>query len=54
MTRKDSEAIAGAIAQARHDTEPLVYAALLIADYLETTNPRFDRVRFLKACRVSE
>ena len=52
MTKKDFELIAATIAYlpagpARRET------ARLFADALATTNPRFDRARFLRACGVA-
>lgn len=46
MTRQDFKAIAQAIANGFDR----VSIAQGIADYAETRNPRFDRVRFLEAC----
>jgi hypothetical protein len=59
MTKKDFELIAAALAEARYlvDSEPPISAETAryriageIADALATTNPRFDRDRFLDAC----
>jgi hypothetical protein len=63
MTRKDFEAIAAALRMARQEagtigtaenkaggTDALDVAALHLAAHLATTNPRFDRARFLDAC----
>lgn len=64
MTRKDYEALAGALAKARPPyptgeciTSTEAAAQLVwertcraIGDVLEADNPRFDRVRFVKAC----
>lgn len=64
MTKKDFELIARALRAARA-TEALTNvqlynegwtngvdaAASELADALATTNPRFDRARFLEACR---
>ena len=61
MTRKDYELIAAAIAAvARHNATDDDYregwhgatsaASHRLADSLASTNPRFDRSRFLKAC----
>ena len=56
MTRKDFEAIASAIRTAvgvdSAWTDAAESIASELADYLATTNPRFDRARFLKACGV--
>tara|TARA_R110002012_G_scaffold72709_6_gene185606 strand:- start:105 stop:278 length:174 start_codon:yes stop_codon:yes gene_type:complete len=49
MTRKDFQAVADAIANAAHDETPL---ALTLADTFQAMYPRFDRVRFLKACGI--
>lgn len=57
MTRKDYEAIASAIAEARrsmpHDyvQDVVDTVALHVADVLEADNERFDRERFLTAAR---
>lgn len=61
MTRKDYELIAAALRDTRDLTdwaEPhglaelngVARAAQTLADRLHSTNPRFDRARFLKAC----
>lgn len=56
MTRKDFELIAGALLAAKNlgdDNEgavPFGEICQILADSLATTNPRFDRVRFLRAC----
>ena len=54
MTRKDFELIANAIKEITANDYPQDRAdkAGLFARVLETTNPRFDRVRFLTACGV--
>ena len=68
MTKKDFEAIARAITEARalgrHARSPIAATigdargdacddcAVLIADHCASDNPRFDRARFLKACGV--
>lgn len=61
MTKKDFELIAGAISRVRHqygtasDIVRLEHArriAAELADALATTNPKFDRARFLAACGV--
>ena len=61
MTKKDFEAIAGALKDARDaaltDTPrviPQIFDSLsrTLADVCATTNPRFQRARFLKACGV--
>lgn len=55
MTRKDYELIAEALCHAYRQTEPfgaqygVVSAAHRIADALASTNPRFDRERFIFA-----
>jgi hypothetical protein len=57
MTRKDYELIAAAMRQADRYCETdnqrrgVQRACLTLADVLETDNPRFDRARFLDACR---
>jgi len=59
MTRKDYILIAAALANERtpfmveHHKYALDNIALTLADALATTNPRFDRERFLKACGVT-
>lgn len=66
MTKKDFEAIARAIAEARTlgvhmntsearanaRASALNDATVLIADYCAADNPRFDRARFMRACGV--
>lgn len=66
MTRKDFELIARALRDARpavtsrneemtrERLSALDTAAQLVASELESTNPRFNRGRFLKACGVEE
>jgi len=54
MTKKDFELIAAALARCKPSAlntawYNVVYA---LADALATTNPRFDRARFLAACGV--
>lgn len=46
--------LAGVIAENEHGFLPLTRAAIAraFADALATTNPRFDRARFLRACGV--
>ncbi len=57
MTRKDYELIAAAIAgmpthaPALRTTQDS--AARTLADALARTNPRFNRARFLEACKVA-
>ncbi len=57
MTRKDYELIAGVMRRLYlgHDdwqrTLPQVASAL--ADALQSTNPQFDRVRFIAACKTN-
>lgn len=68
MTRKDFELIAAALRASRpipkHEPYALDHyeliardtysnAANALADALRSTNPRFDRARFLSACGVS-
>lgn len=59
MTKKDFELIAGAMRKERtpfnikHHKYALDNMALTLADALATTNPQFDRARFLQACGVS-
>jgi len=66
MTKKDFELIARALTDARHyipGREPkehvrellagIDYSAEFLADALATTNPKFDRAKFLSACGVS-
>lgn len=54
MTRKDFELIAGVISNSQGLTRGGVMDTLAerLADALATTNPNFDRARFLKACEV--
>lgn len=54
MTRKDFEAIAHILRVRVEDSDPNDRAVLLLvtsslAGYLSTTNPRFDRGRFMRA-----
>jgi hypothetical protein len=60
MTKKDYELIAGVMARLSadftnggEDTVSLSLVAQELADVLDTTNPRFDRARFLTACGVN-
>ena len=58
MSRKDFELIARVLrAQRDHATDAELWrldqTARAFADELSATNPRFDRVRFLRACGVS-
>ena len=60
MTKKDYELIAGVMARLSadfnnggEDTVSLSLVAQELADVLSTTNPRFDRARFLSACGVN-
>lgn len=63
MTKKDFELIAAAMLQADNyigtdfaaDRERAMHTRCCIelADALATTNPKFDRARFLAACGVS-
>jgi len=50
MTRRDFELIADTIREL--PTTMRLRVALQFADNLRGTNPRFDRVRFLRACGV--
>lgn len=57
MTRKDYEAIAAALKNARglpmrDHAASIGAAAQCIAEVMQRDNPRFDRARFLKACGV--
>ena len=53
MTRKDYELIAQIIATAWHGSAGMkADLANSFADKLESTNPRFNRERFLDACGV--
>lgn len=58
MTKKDYELIASVLRQAKYvnktsaDTKVWERICLLHASALGTTNPRFDRDKFLKACGV--
>ena len=49
MTKKDFQAVANAIANATTDESTL---AVVLADTFQAAYPRFDRVRFLKACEI--
>lgn len=58
MTRKDFQLVADVIARLSadfnnggEDTVSLSLVAEEMADALATTNPNFDRERFLKACK---
>jgi len=62
MTRKDYELIAGIIQNANYtaskfkDTSGasmLTHLAIELSDALATTNPAFNRARFLTACGVN-
>ncbi len=61
MTKKDFELIAAAVSRASawQPTEHVTRAYALqhvadeLADALATTNPKFDRARFLAACGVA-
>lgn len=54
MTRKDFELIAAVVASLPGDTEVHAdYIADLLADALATSNPRFNRDRFMRACGVA-
>jgi hypothetical protein len=55
MTRKDFQLIANAVKQitANDYTQDRADKANLFADALATTNPQFDRARFLTACGVN-
>lgn len=50
MSRKDFKAVAEILAT----TTERENIARSLADYFATTNPRFDRARFLEAARVTE
>lgn len=62
MTKKDFEAVAAIISrEAIRNPAPgfdegydagVENVALEIADYFASTNPRFDRARFLEACKT--
>tara|TARA_Y100001951_G_scaffold90884_1_gene84419 strand:+ start:904 stop:1080 length:177 start_codon:yes stop_codon:yes gene_type:complete len=49
MTKKDFQAVANAIANATTNESTL---AIVLADTFQAAYPRFDRVRFLKACEI--
>lgn len=59
MTKKDFELIAAAVVRTRamYPGEAHRYAlndvSMTLADALATTNPRFDRAKFLQACGVA-
>lgn len=52
MTGKDFQLVADALLAAKQmgDVLPFGEICMVMADHLATTNPRFDRVRFLRAC----
>ena len=55
MTRKDFEAIAHIIRLRVdqpdvYDHDTMHHVTVAMADYLYTTNPRFDRGRFMRTC----
>lgn len=51
MTRKDFELIAATIRTLDRTSERVrVYIAVEFADNLASTNPHFDRARFIAAC----
>jgi hypothetical protein len=54
LTKKDYQLIAGAIASTWCNFEDQKLLAESIAKALETTNPLFDKIRFLAACGVIE
>lgn len=47
MTRKHFEAIAAILQRDKASHELIIH----MADYLGTTNPNFDRFRFITACK---
>ena len=51
MTKKDFQTVATAIANSATDETDL---AIILADTFQATYPRFDRVRFLKACKMTK
>jgi len=51
MTRKHFQLIADALTKFQHDGGHAEVCELM-ADALATTNPQFDRARFLTACGV--
>lgn len=60
MTRKDFQLIAAALNRVYLDSIPshaafatACHAISLMADALATTNPRFNRERFILACKAS-
>jgi hypothetical protein len=53
MSRKDFELIAATIRSLRDDFVR-AYVARAFAGQLRTTNPDFDKARFLKACGVAD
>jgi hypothetical protein len=52
MTKKDFELIAEALFLSREAEDDIANICQRMADTLATTNPRFDRERFLIACGV--
>lgn len=55
MSRKDYELIAEVFAKAIHSNIASLYTlAEAMANRLEADNPRFDRMRFLKACGLED
>ena len=49
MTKKDFQTVANAIANSPTNESAL---AVMLADTFQAAYPRFDRMRFLKACGV--
>ena len=59
MTRKDFELIAGVVEKSDQAVMPISKQAksriaTFFAQALTGTNPRFDKIRFLKACGVED
>jgi hypothetical protein len=55
MTRKDFQLIADTLRNASEVVDELALSTLadMFAEQLATTNPNFDKARFVKACEVS-
>lgn len=54
MTRKDFVLIACAVWESRLDDAAKLVIASDLTDSLATTNPRFEAVRFIRACTRGE
>ena len=54
MTKQHFEHFARLIADSDNDDVTRMFAALVIIRTAEQFNPRFDRGRFLRACKLGE